>query len=166
MIILRYYKLQCSRSCNGGVKVRHASCQDAAGREVPLSMCDSKEKHDWEKCNEQICTQWRFGPWGNCSVTCGYGIETRDARCTDLSGRNLDESEFRFITFQGKVMNCDERFGVILLYCIVAMYNRTVSADGGYFIEKTGSTYFIENFSALQMEIDIVLIFSLFIRSF
>ncbi|KAL3982766.1 Thrombospondin type 1 domain family protein [Acanthocheilonema viteae] len=83
---------ECSRSCDGGVKVRHASCQDAAGREVHSTMCNSKEKHDWEKCNEQICTQWKFGAWGSCSVSCGDGIETRDAVCTDLSGRTLDQS--------------------------------------------------------------------------
>lgn len=59
-------------------------------------MCNSKEKHDWEKCNEQICTQWRFGTWGSCSVSCGDGIETRDAVCTDLNGRHLDQSEFQF----------------------------------------------------------------------
>lgn len=90
--------LQCSRSCDGGVRVRHASCQDAAGREVHATMCNNQEKNDREKCNEQICAQWRFGKWGSCSVSCGDGIETRDAVCTDREGRELEQCQL-FIYF-------------------------------------------------------------------
>lgn len=59
---------ECSRSCGGGIRLRHAACQDAAGRELNARMCMDSEKKDSEKCNEQLCTQWQFGPWGQCSV--------------------------------------------------------------------------------------------------
>lgn len=84
--------LQCSRSCDGGLRVRHASCQDAAEREVPADMCDASAKLDREKCNEQICAVWVFGKWSACSVSCGDGIETRDASCADLQGHTIDTS--------------------------------------------------------------------------
>uniref|UniRef100_A0A9J2P3P8 Peptidase M12B domain-containing protein n=1 Tax=Ascaris lumbricoides TaxID=6252 RepID=A0A9J2P3P8_ASCLU len=83
---------ECSRSCDGGVRVRHASCQDAAGRELHTRMCSAVEKYDREKCNEHVCTHWRFGPWSSCSVSCGEGFETRDAVCVDREGRQLDQS--------------------------------------------------------------------------
>ncbi|VDN31904.1 unnamed protein product, partial [Gongylonema pulchrum] len=100
---------ECSRSCDGGVRVRHASCQDAAGREVYTNLCNNKEKHDREKCNEQICAQWRFGKWGSCSVSCGDGIETRDAVCTDREGRVIAQSSLLLQTREETVVlivNC------------------------------------------------------------
>jgi hypothetical protein len=59
---------ECSRSCGGGIRLRHAACQDLAGRDVNPAMCANGEKRDSEKCNEQQCTEWRFGQWSQCSV--------------------------------------------------------------------------------------------------
>lgn len=81
---------ECSRSCDGGIRVRHAVCQDAAGREISARMCNIKEKHDREPCNKQVCTRWQFGNWSACSVTCGDGIQSRNAVCVDRNGRHLD----------------------------------------------------------------------------
>ncbi|VDM51344.1 unnamed protein product [Toxocara canis] len=96
---------ECSRSCDGGVRVRHASCQDAAGRELHSGMCSTAEKYDREKCNEHVCTHWRFGPWSACSVSCGEGFETRDAVCVDREGRQLDQTR------------CDRRERIIQKPC-------------------------------------------------
>lgn len=71
--------------------MRHASCSDAAGHEVHISMCNLADKRDHQKCNEQICTNWKFGPWSQCSVTCGDGTEIRDAICIDKEGRQLKQ---------------------------------------------------------------------------
>lgn len=57
------WSFQCSRSCDGGVRMRHIVCQDAADREVPAEMCNPTLRHDREKCNEQVCTRWSFGDW-------------------------------------------------------------------------------------------------------
>uniref|UniRef100_A0A914WW81 Peptidase M12B domain-containing protein n=1 Tax=Plectus sambesii TaxID=2011161 RepID=A0A914WW81_9BILA len=82
---------ECSRSCDGGVRMRHASCQDAADREVQMGMCDQANKHDREKCNEQVCTKWNFGPWSQCSVSCGDGVQSREAHCVNSASQTLEE---------------------------------------------------------------------------
>ncbi|VDD89911.1 unnamed protein product [Enterobius vermicularis] len=101
---------ECSRSCDGGVRVRHASCQDAAGREISAVLCNINEKHDRESCNEHLCTQWQFGPWSTCSVTCGDGVQVRDAVCVDRDGRHLDSgrcnSQHRHVLKQCHLSTC------------------------------------------------------------
>ncbi|EPB74850.1 thrombospondin type 1 domain protein [Ancylostoma ceylanicum] len=79
---------ECSRSCDGGVRMRHAQCMDAADKETHHSRCGPK--HDRESCNEHMCTAWSFGQWSTCSVTCGDGIQTREAICVDREGRQLE----------------------------------------------------------------------------
>ncbi|KAH7721927.1 A disintegrin and metalloproteinase with thrombospondin motifs 9-like protein [Aphelenchoides avenae] len=82
---------ECSRSCGGGIRNRHAMCRDVAARELHPQMCNEKEKHDIEKCNEHSCTGWRFGTWSVCSVSCGEGEQTREAHCGDSDGRLLED---------------------------------------------------------------------------
>uniref|UniRef100_A0A915DWN5 Peptidase M12B domain-containing protein n=1 Tax=Ditylenchus dipsaci TaxID=166011 RepID=A0A915DWN5_9BILA len=83
---------ECSRSCGGGIRVRHAQCQDASGKDLSPQQCPPSEKLDREKCNEHLCTLWKFGAWSTCSVTCGGGVERRDARCVDQHDRVLEDS--------------------------------------------------------------------------
>lgn len=82
---------ECSRSCDGGVRMRHAQCVDAAEREIDPRHCGPKK--DRENCNEKPCTWWSFGEWSECTVSCGEGIQTRHAQCTDRLQRNLSDSE-------------------------------------------------------------------------
>uniref|UniRef100_A0AC35GT07 Peptidase M12B domain-containing protein n=1 Tax=Panagrolaimus sp. PS1159 TaxID=55785 RepID=A0AC35GT07_9BILA len=83
---------ECSRSCDGGVKVRHAQCQSAAGQDLAASYCNASEKDNRQKCNEHTCTAWKFGAWSGCSISCGTGVETRTAECMDSRGRVLDDA--------------------------------------------------------------------------
>ncbi|CAI4221397.1 unnamed protein product [Auanema sp. JU1783] len=85
---------ECSRSCDGGVRMRHAQCLDAADRETDPRRCEPK--HDREKCNEHLCTNWSFGQWTACSVTCGVGIQTREAKCVDRENRLLDNGKCNY----------------------------------------------------------------------
>lgn len=85
---------ECSRSCDGGVRMRHAQCMDAADKETHHSRCGPK--HDRESCNEHMCTAWSFGQWSTCSVTCGDGIQTREAICVDRDGRSLDSGRCNY----------------------------------------------------------------------
>ncbi|CAI2350188.1 unnamed protein product [Caenorhabditis sp. 36 PRJEB53466] len=77
---------ECSRSCDGGVRMRHAQCLDAADRETHSTRCGQAHTH--EACNENVCTWWTFGPWSDCSAKCGDGIQYRDANCTDRHGNH------------------------------------------------------------------------------
>uniref|UniRef100_A0A915LH22 Uncharacterized protein n=2 Tax=Meloidogyne incognita group TaxID=654580 RepID=A0A915LH22_MELJA len=98
---------ECSRSCGSGIRIRHASCQDASGREVNARLCPSN-KLDSEKCNEHLCTEWRFGAWSQCSVSCGQGIQRRDANCVDSNNRPLEDR------------NCDIREKIVVKQCELA----------------------------------------------
>lgn len=51
---------ECSRSCGGGMRIRHASCQNGAGKEVSSHLCIKSEKLEREKCNEHLCTMWKY----------------------------------------------------------------------------------------------------------
>ncbi|KAL3099002.1 hypothetical protein niasHS_000990 [Heterodera schachtii] len=85
---------QCSRSCGGGLRMRHASCQDAAGRELDVRMCAAEAKLESEKCNEQPCTRWHFGQWSPCSVSCGDGVQRREAMCVrESDAQRLEEKD-------------------------------------------------------------------------
>ncbi|CAD6197895.1 unnamed protein product [Caenorhabditis auriculariae] len=81
---------ECSRSCDGGVRMRHAQCLDAADRETHHNLCGPKHTH--EACNEHVCTWWSFGTWSDCSVSCGEGIQHRAANCTDRQSSRLPET--------------------------------------------------------------------------
>ncbi|CAD5226716.1 unnamed protein product [Bursaphelenchus xylophilus] len=84
---------ECSRSCDGGIRVRHSSCADSSGREIPVENCASQERKDREKCNEHVCSKWKYGMWSSCSTTCGNGIQKRDATCVDRNGKQLDDNK-------------------------------------------------------------------------
>ena len=77
--------------------MRHAQCQSAAGQDLPAHACNLAEKINREKCNEHVCTTWKFGPWSGCSVSCGHGHETRTAECVDSRGRILDDGNLSLI---------------------------------------------------------------------
>ncbi|CAB3406645.1 unnamed protein product [Caenorhabditis bovis] len=81
---------ECSRSCDGGVRMRHAQCLDAADRETYTSRCGTAHTH--ETCNTHPCTWWTFGPWSECSATCGEGMQLREANCTDRHGNHLADA--------------------------------------------------------------------------
>uniref|UniRef100_A0A7E4W1Q7 Peptidase M12B domain-containing protein n=1 Tax=Panagrellus redivivus TaxID=6233 RepID=A0A7E4W1Q7_PANRE len=83
---------ECSRSCDGGVRIRHAQCQSAAGQDLPSHLCNAAERDDRQKCNENVCTSWKFGSWSECSASCGTGTQTRTAECQDSWGRKMDDA--------------------------------------------------------------------------
>ncbi|KAM3868392.1 A disintegrin and metalloproteinase with thrombospondin motifs 13 [Diretmus argenteus] len=78
--------LPCSVSCNLGVSQRDVSCvQFLHGKEsaVPQESCLAGIKPATAvPCLVQVCTfRWEVKEWSQCSVPCGYGIQSRAVSC-------------------------------------------------------------------------------------
>uniref|UniRef100_A0A3P9JHV4 ADAM metallopeptidase with thrombospondin type 1 motif, 13 n=1 Tax=Oryzias latipes TaxID=8090 RepID=A0A3P9JHV4_ORYLA len=76
----------CSASCDLGVAQRNVSCvQYIHGKEnvVLEEMCKAAIKPAaMVPCLVQVCTiRWEVKPWSQCSVPCGYGIQSRAVSC-------------------------------------------------------------------------------------
>ncbi|XP_019130182.2 A disintegrin and metalloproteinase with thrombospondin motifs 13 isoform X1 [Larimichthys crocea] len=76
----------CSASCDLGIAQRAVSCvQSVHGKEtvVPEENCHAAVKPATAvPCLVQVCTvRWELKPWSQCSVPCGYGIQSRAVSC-------------------------------------------------------------------------------------
>uniref|UniRef100_A0A671UKK2 ADAM metallopeptidase with thrombospondin type 1 motif, 13 n=1 Tax=Sparus aurata TaxID=8175 RepID=A0A671UKK2_SPAAU len=76
----------CSVSCDLGVARRAVSCvQFVQGKESAVSEenCRAAVKPATTvPCLVQVCTfRWEVKPWSQCSVPCGYGIQSRPVSC-------------------------------------------------------------------------------------
>ncbi|KAK3601758.1 hypothetical protein CHS0354_016122 [Potamilus streckersoni] len=87
---------ECSKTCGEGVHTRHVVCQAMTKEgwilpgEVPYGCKDHDKPNDTQPCNLGQCRapyNWMSGPWGECSVRCGFGIERRMIVCIDYAGR-------------------------------------------------------------------------------
>ncbi|XP_068596876.1 A disintegrin and metalloproteinase with thrombospondin motifs 2-like [Brachionichthys hirsutus] len=77
----------CSKSCGKtGMQIRTFSCvqpsDDNTTRSIHNKHCNDNRPETRRPCNRDPCpTQWRVGPWSQCSVTCGNGTQQRQAFC-------------------------------------------------------------------------------------
>ncbi|XP_051935869.1 A disintegrin and metalloproteinase with thrombospondin motifs 2-like isoform X1 [Hippocampus zosterae] len=77
----------CSKPCGKtGMQVRLVSCvqpsDDNTTRPIHNKYCNDDRPETRRSCNRHACpTQWRVGPWSQCSVTCGNGTQQRQAVC-------------------------------------------------------------------------------------
>ncbi|XP_054647448.1 A disintegrin and metalloproteinase with thrombospondin motifs 2-like isoform X2 [Dunckerocampus dactyliophorus] len=77
----------CSKPCGKtGMQVRLVSCvqpsDDNTTRSIHNKYCNDDRPETRRPCNRDPCpTQWRVGPWSQCSVTCGNGTQQRQAVC-------------------------------------------------------------------------------------
>uniref|UniRef100_A0A8C5G4P8 A disintegrin and metalloproteinase with thrombospondin motifs 2-like n=1 Tax=Gouania willdenowi TaxID=441366 RepID=A0A8C5G4P8_GOUWI len=77
----------CSKPCGKtGLQVRSVSCvqpsDDNTTRSIHNKHCNDNRPESRRPCNRHPCpTQWRVGPWSQCSVTCGNGTQQRQALC-------------------------------------------------------------------------------------
>jgi len=84
---------QCSRTCGGGHQRTIALCVKKSGhRVVPDRKCE-----EWNKpaprtirCNRNPCpADWIAGEWGECSTSCGEGVQERRVACRQELSESL-----------------------------------------------------------------------------
>nr|XP_003223216.1 PREDICTED: A disintegrin and metalloproteinase with thrombospondin motifs 8 [Anolis carolinensis] len=79
---------ECSKSCGSGWQRRTVECLDVDGQSSLT--CDKGLKpEDIKPCSDLPCPIWQMGPWSPCSQTCGEGVRTRSALCTDYVGKPI-----------------------------------------------------------------------------
>ncbi|MCO5114315.1 MAG: hypothetical protein M9899_09070 [Bdellovibrionaceae bacterium] len=86
----------CSKTCGTGIRTRTVSCVNGAGQAAPNdSLCEGTRPAEQGTCNSHACEStytWYTGDWGNCSKTCGGGIQTRTVACLRDNGTFAAES--------------------------------------------------------------------------
>ncbi|XP_068458877.1 A disintegrin and metalloproteinase with thrombospondin motifs 20 [Clinocottus analis] len=75
------------RECNAAARPRDT--QDCETQACPWAPVQSTPRPD---NSAQLLTQWRYGSWTACSVTCGKGKRARYVSCRDAQGGVADES--------------------------------------------------------------------------
>uniref|UniRef100_A0A3Q3FHS5 ADAM metallopeptidase with thrombospondin type 1 motif, 9 n=1 Tax=Kryptolebias marmoratus TaxID=37003 RepID=A0A3Q3FHS5_KRYMA len=73
----------CSASCGRGSRTRKVSCVAGPGQSIPEENCLqlSPKPSKQRRCRGGRCPKWKTGSWGECSASCGDGIQRREVFC-------------------------------------------------------------------------------------
>ncbi|XP_032067588.1 A disintegrin and metalloproteinase with thrombospondin motifs 9 isoform X2 [Thamnophis elegans] len=86
----------CSVSCGRGQKYREVYCMSKDGKLLENSLCAQLAKPNvLRKCRDGRCPKWKSGDWGQCSVSCGKGIQQRNVFCQFTASKTAREPECR-----------------------------------------------------------------------
>ncbi|KAJ7996439.1 hypothetical protein DPEC_G00237090 [Dallia pectoralis] len=78
----------CSATCGKtGYQIRSVRCvqplSSGGQRTINSKYCNDDRPEGKRPCNRQLCpTQWRAGPWSQCTSTCGNGTQERQVLCS------------------------------------------------------------------------------------
>ncbi|XP_019374659.1 PREDICTED: papilin isoform X10 [Gavialis gangeticus] len=82
----------CSATCGGGLQTRSIYCTSHDERSFEEVVDDgecaalTQRPRAMQSCSVQQCAAWSTGPWSECSMTCGEGIQTRSVVCRSEQG--------------------------------------------------------------------------------
>uniref|UniRef100_A0A8C6CJH8 ADAMTS like 1 n=1 Tax=Moschus moschiferus TaxID=68415 RepID=A0A8C6CJH8_MOSMO len=105
----------CTRSCGGGIQTRRVTCQKlkASGisTPVPSDMCTQLAKRpvDTQACNQQLCVEWAFSSWSQCSGPCigpRLAVQHRQVFCQTLDGITLPSEQCSALPRPVSTQNC------------------------------------------------------------
>ncbi|XP_064200825.1 A disintegrin and metalloproteinase with thrombospondin motifs 20 isoform X1 [Anguilla rostrata] len=117
----------CTVTCGHGYQVRAVRCVSGVyGKTLDNWECNAATRpRDSQDCElnpcprappplstsnphlpEQFITQWRYGSWTTCSVSCGKGKQARYVSCRDAQGRVADESYCEHLPRPAESMEC------------------------------------------------------------
>ncbi|XP_053298458.1 A disintegrin and metalloproteinase with thrombospondin motifs 9 [Pleuronectes platessa] len=84
----------CSASCGRGFKSRKVSCVTGSGRTATEENCRSLSPKPGKqrRCQGRRCPKWKTGNWGECSASCGDGLQRREVFCQLGDRRSPQES--------------------------------------------------------------------------
>uniref|UniRef100_A0A8C4V0K3 ADAM metallopeptidase with thrombospondin type 1 motif 9 n=1 Tax=Falco tinnunculus TaxID=100819 RepID=A0A8C4V0K3_FALTI len=84
----------CSVSCGRGQKHRSVYCLSKEGRHVEEDYCKHLAKPNMQKkCRGGRCPKWKAGDWGQCSASCGRGVQRRAVQCHSGTPKAAEEAE-------------------------------------------------------------------------
>uniref|UniRef100_A0A8B9J3B1 ADAM metallopeptidase with thrombospondin type 1 motif 9 n=1 Tax=Amazona collaria TaxID=241587 RepID=A0A8B9J3B1_9PSIT len=84
----------CSVSCGRGQKHRSVYCLSKEGRHIEEDYCKHLAKPNMQKkCRGGRCPKWKAGDWGQCSVSCGRGVQRRAVHCHSGTPKAAEEAE-------------------------------------------------------------------------
>uniref|UniRef100_A0A8C3JV51 ADAM metallopeptidase with thrombospondin type 1 motif 9 n=1 Tax=Calidris pygmaea TaxID=425635 RepID=A0A8C3JV51_9CHAR len=84
----------CSVSCGRGQKHRNVYCLSKEGRHIEEDYCKHLAKPNVQKkCRGGRCPKWKAGDWGQCSVSCGRGVQRRTVQCQGGTPKAAEEAE-------------------------------------------------------------------------
>uniref|UniRef100_A0A8C0FGS8 ADAMTS like 1 n=1 Tax=Bubo bubo TaxID=30461 RepID=A0A8C0FGS8_BUBBB len=80
---------ECSQTCGSGVQKRDALCKqhlaDGSLLELPETFCSTPRPVTQQACKNEDCpNEWLLSDWTQCSVSCGEGIQSRNAICRKM----------------------------------------------------------------------------------
>lgn len=92
---------KCSGTCGKAethLQHRKVFCKANVGQQIEIvqdEACNAAIKpHDRRACELTGCPTWLVGEWGECSVTCGEGLRTRNVSCQiSLTGAPSDQCD-------------------------------------------------------------------------
>lgn len=82
----------CSVPCGGGTQTRTVECLRQDNVVVPDANCTTPKPSPTQTCNQNSCSgtyAWNAGPWGDCSLACGGGTQTRSVLCQLSNGTTV-----------------------------------------------------------------------------